>query len=71
MDDLKYLPSLGAEVASPLLDDFVFSLPLESVWFAFFLFYSPCFMNLPPHIFPSCNSSEGCHLEAWTHSCLT
>lgn len=33
------------------LTDFVFSLPLESVGF-FSLFYSPCFMNILPHISP-------------------
>lgn len=70
MDDLKYPPTPGGRGGGSFLTDFVFPLPLESVGVFFSLFYSSCFMNIPPHIFPSCNSSEGCHLDSWTHSCL-
>lgn len=49
MDDLKYPPTPRGGGGISFLSDFVFPLPLKSVgcFVFFFLFYSPCFMNIP------------------------
>lgn len=69
MDDLKYPPTPRGGGGIFFLSDFVFPLPLKSVG-CLFSFLLSLLHEYSPHIFPSCNSSEGCHLDGWTHSCL-